>query len=58
MSSQPHSRPSTPSGVPVVRPLRHVLIGLGASAALTVLSWVTDLDLRWQALAYSPVEPH
>jgi hypothetical protein len=35
-----------------------VLIGLGASAALTVLSWVTDLDLRWQALAYSPVEPH
>jgi membrane-associated PAP2 superfamily phosphatase len=42
----------------VVRRLRHVLIGLGATAALTVLFWVTDLDLRWQALAYSPVEPH
>ncbi len=58
MYPQPHSRPPIPSGVPVVRPLRHVLIGLGATAALPVLFWVTDLDLRWQALAYSPVEPH
>jgi lipid A 4'-phosphatase len=38
--------------------VRHVLVGLGATVALTAVFWVTDLDLRAQALAYSPVEPH
>ena len=36
----------------------HVLVGLGATAAITAVFWLTDLDLRAQALAYSPVEPH
>jgi membrane-associated PAP2 superfamily phosphatase len=38
--------------------VRHVVVGLAATAALTAVFWVTDLDLRAQALAYSPVEPH
>jgi membrane-associated PAP2 superfamily phosphatase len=51
--------PSDPSGrYPRTRLLADVLIGLGVTAALTVLFWVTELDLRWQALAYSQVEPH
>ncbi len=36
----------------------HVLIGLAATAAITAIFWITDLDLRAQALAYSPAEPH
>ena len=57
----PHSfgPPSAPPGAyPRTRWLRNVIIGLGVTAALTVLFRVTELDLRWQALAYSPVEPH
>jgi lipid A 4'-phosphatase len=38
--------------------VRHVLIGLGATVAVTALFWLTDLDLRAQALAYSPLDPH
>jgi hypothetical protein len=63
MSSQTGSRPLDPAGAPQTTTARavwvgSVLIGLGATAALPVLFWGTDLDLRWQALAYSPVEPH
>jgi membrane-associated PAP2 superfamily phosphatase len=43
---------------PVARPLPWVLAGLAATAALTALFWATNLDLRWQALAYSPSAPH
>ena len=51
--------PSDPSGrYPRTRLLANVLIGLGVTAALTVLFRVTELDLRWQGLAYSQVEPH
>jgi len=63
MSPRPRSHsldvPGTPSGTYLRTTwARDVVIGLGVTAALTVLFWVTDLDLRWQALAYSPVEPH
>ena len=63
MSSQTDSRPLDPTGAPQTTTARavwvgSVLIGLGATTALTVLFWLTDLDLRWQGLAYSPVEPH
>lgn len=63
MSPRPRSHsldvPGTPSGTYLHTTwARDVVISLGATAALTVLFWVTDLDLRWQALAYSPVEPH
>jgi membrane-associated PAP2 superfamily phosphatase len=33
-------------------------IGLASMAALTLLFWVTDLDLKGPALAYSPALPH
>jgi lipid A 4'-phosphatase len=63
MSSQTGFRPLDPTGAPqATAPLavwvRNVLIGIGATAAITVLFWATDLDLRTQALAYSPVAPH
>jgi membrane-associated PAP2 superfamily phosphatase len=63
MSSQTGFRPLGPDGAPQANALRavwvrEVLIGIGATAALTLLFWNTDLDLRAQALAYSPVEPH
>jgi lipid A 4'-phosphatase len=35
-----------------------VLVGLAVTAIVTVVFWSTDLDLRWQALAYSPAAPH
>ena len=38
--------------------VKHLLVGLAATAAVTALFWLTDLDLQTQALAYSPVEPH
>jgi membrane-associated PAP2 superfamily phosphatase len=44
--------------VPVVKTRQLVLVGLGATAALIVLFRVSDLDLQWQALVYSPVAPH
>ena len=51
--------PSAPPGTyPRTGWLRNALIGVGVTAALTVLFRVTELDLRWQALAYSPIEPH
>ena len=63
MSSQEGSRPLDPAGAPqpnIARAIwvRNLLIGIGATAVLTLLFRSTDLDLRWQALAYSPVEPH
>jgi lipid A 4'-phosphatase len=33
-------------------------IGLASMAALTLLFWVTDLDLKGPALAYNPALPH
>jgi lipid A 4'-phosphatase len=35
-----------------------VLVGLAATAVVTAVFWITDFDLRWQALAYSPTAPH
>jgi lipid A 4'-phosphatase len=39
-------------------PFPWVLAGLGVTVVLTAIFWATDLDIRWQALAYSPVPPH
>ncbi len=39
-------------------PAAEVLVGVAATVLLTVLFWVTDLDLRLQAIGYSPSEPH
>jgi lipid A 4'-phosphatase len=58
MAFQPDPASTDPPDVPRARPLTCVLLGLGATAGLTVLFWSTDLDLRAQAVAYSPVEPH
>ena len=63
MSPQTGSRPLDPAGAPQATAPRavwvtDVLIGIGATAAITLLFWCTDLDLRAQALAYSPMEPH
>jgi lipid A 4'-phosphatase len=52
------SSPAHKAGDPTASALAAVVIGLGATAIVTVLFWSTNLDLRWQALAYSPVEPH
>ena len=35
-----------------------MLAGLAVTPALTWLFWLTDLDLSWEALAYSPATPH
>jgi membrane-associated PAP2 superfamily phosphatase len=63
MSSQTGSRLLGPPGAPQATTpravwIRDVLIGISVTAALTLLFWSTDVDLRWQARAYSPVEPH
>lgn len=41
-----------------MKPATGVWLGLGAMAALTLAFWLTDLDLRAPALAYSPSAPH
>jgi lipid A 4'-phosphatase len=43
---------------PVADALTCVVVGLAMTAIVTVVFWFTDLDLRWQALAYSPLQPH
>ncbi len=53
--SEPRSRPPLARGASA---LPGVLVGLGATAVATLVFWTTDLDLRWQALAYSPAQPH
>jgi len=57
----PEPRPASPAAPPArdaARPLPYALAGLGATVAATVVFWATDLDLRWQALAYSPATPN
>lgn len=60
MTPQSHATPSPPGTVrsPAANVRAAVLLGVAATAAVTVVFWLTDLDLRWQALAYSPAPPH
>jgi lipid A 4'-phosphatase len=55
---RPDPQATNPPHAPAPGPFTCALIGLGATAALVALFRVTNLDLRWQALACSPVEPH
>jgi lipid A 4'-phosphatase len=60
MPPHPLTAPSPPPEVrdPAASALAWMLVGLGLTAIVTVVFRLTDLDLRWQALVYSPVEPH
>lgn len=59
MSSQPATASPARNGSTPWPPWAcHLAVGLGATAVVTAAFWLTDLDLRWQALAYSPDEPH